>query len=468
MRDVEVVFPASLYAQLTQHLFPGDLEEHAAALAAGLSVTPTGSRLLVREVWPARDGIDHRLGEEGHLTVAAPFIHRCVTQCRDRHLAYLSVHNHGGSGRVAFSSVDWASHERGYGALLDIAEGMPVGAVVVAEDALEIDLWRPDRSRSALRRARVLGSTFKRLYANQKIRGELEGEGQGARERYARQALFLGSHGQALLRRTKVAVIGLGGVGSLINEYLARLGVGCLVLIDPERLEDSNTSRVVGARAGDLSVNAEACSLKVDIAERVALDAQPGVRVEKIVDDVSRDTTARKILDCDYVFLAADTMRAKLVFNAIVHQYYVPGVQIGTKIRLDPDTERIEMAYTAIRTVRPGEGCLLCNELIDPTELAREWKSDIEREEQHYGLRVANPSVISMNAVGAAHAVNDFLLAFTGIGQSERALYRRYDHLTQGFTYEQPRRDPECSECSTTPSSRLGMGDARPLPTAEQ
>lgn len=36
---------------------------------------------------------------------------------------------------------------------------------------------------------------------------------------------------------------------------------------------------------------------------------------------------------CDYLFLAADSMRARLVFNALVHQYLIPGVQLGSKIR---------------------------------------------------------------------------------------------------------------------------------------
>lgn len=210
-------------------------------LAAGLASGPAESRLLVREVWPAREPEDYRVGRQGHMGLQAPFIHRCLTQCRDQRLVYLAVHNHGGSGFVAFSRIDMASHERGYGALLDIAEGMPVGALVVADGAMELDLWHPDRSRAALSEARVLGSTIDRYYASPHSR-KRSGAG-SSDESYSRQALFLGASGQHLFRRAKVAVIGLGGVGSLLGEYLARLGVGHLVLIDPDRLEPSNFSR---------------------------------------------------------------------------------------------------------------------------------------------------------------------------------------------------------------------------------
>jgi tRNA A37 threonylcarbamoyladenosine dehydratase len=57
-----------------------------------------------------------------------------------------------------------------------------------------------------------------------------------------------GDRGQALLAAQKVGVIGAGGAGSLVVEYLARLGVGHLVVVDPERIETTNLPRVVGGR----------------------------------------------------------------------------------------------------------------------------------------------------------------------------------------------------------------------------
>lgn len=465
-RDVQLVLPASLYSKLMDHLFPGDYYEHGAVLAAGVATTQAGLRLLVREVWTAEEPTDYRLGPKGYMGLQAPFIHRCITRCRDQRLVYLAVHNHGGAGHVAFSDVDMASHARGYPALLDIANGMPVGALVVAKGAFELDLWHPGGRRSALREARVLGPSIERYYPNSLDRRVEEGEVPEHVESHSRQVLFLGPSGQALLKRAKIAVIGLGGVGSLVSEYLARLGVGRLLLIDPDRLELSNISRVVGARESDLPHAADRATLKVDIAERVAREAQKSIAVEKIAGDFAREDVAKRVLDCDYMFLAADSMRARLVFNAIVQQYYIPGVQLGTKVRIDPNDGRIEAAFSVVRAVRPGEACLLCNQLIDPARLAAEWKSDSEKVDQQYGLQLPNPSVITMNSVAAAHGVNDFLFAFTGLRAKEPALYRRYDHLSQSTVYEQPRRDDDCPECSAAIASRFGFGDARMLPTS--
>lgn len=464
---MRLLFPESLHRKLIHHLFPGDFREHGAVLAAGLASTRDGPRLLVREVWPANEPADYRLGDRGHMGLQATFIHRCITRCRDQRLVYLAVHNHGESGHVAFSGVDMASHERGYGALLDIAEGMPVGALVVAEGAMEVDLWLPDGSRSALREARVVGSRIDRIYPNSSVRSMATGGTELRDERYSRQALFLGREGQALFRRTRVAVIGLGGVGSLLNEYLARLGVGSLLLIDPDRLETSNVSRVVGARAEDL-LDTSARTLKVGIAERVAREAAPRIDLSTVADDFARLSVAQQALDCDFLFLAADSMRARLVFNALVQQYYIPGVQLGSKVRVNPRDGRIESAFSVVRHVRPSEGCLLCNQLIDAAKLADEWKTDSERRDQHYGLESPNPSVITMNAVAAAHGVNDFLFMYTGLTSSSGVPpYRRFDHLKQTVVHEQPRRDESCPECSTAAHSRLGFGDARALPCAQ-
>ncbi len=91
----------------------------------------------------------------------------------------------------------------------------------------------------------VIGLNRRRLYAEpQTIRGVYN-------EMYNRQSLMFGKVGQYYLSNTRVGIIGLGGVGSLVNEYLARLGVREIVGVDFDRIERSNCSRVVGSRVSD-------------------------------------------------------------------------------------------------------------------------------------------------------------------------------------------------------------------------
>src|ERR1700680_907245 len=460
-RTVRLVLPQALHDRLMQHLFPSDRAEHAAVILAGWHrMNGNRHRLLARELLCAQEPHDYQTGPRGYNALQTGFIHRAITRCRDDRLVYLAIHNHGGRGSVAFSKVDLASHERGYPALRDIAAGMPVGALVVAEGAMEVDLWLPDRTRVALERAEVIGTERTIYHASPRHRSQGEA---GAAE-YARQELFLGLAGQALLRDATVAVIGLGGVGSIANELLARLGVGRLILVDPDVIEPSNFSRVVGAKATDVSAK----ELKVKVAECLAREANPKVDIVPIAGDISHRSVAQQVLESDYIFLAADSMRARLVFNAIVHQYFIPGAQMGTKITVDPDSGSVMRANSFVRHVTPGNACLLCNELIDVNALAGEWNTDAEREAQRYGTSIPNPSVITMNSVAASHAVNDFLMYIVGLSQdTDRTPYRRFDHLSGKITDEIPRRSEDCTECSLASDSRNAMADAAQLPCAE-
>jgi hypothetical protein len=159
-------------------------------------------------------------------------------------------------------------------------------------------------------------------------------------------------------------------------------------------------------------------------------------------------------------------MRARLVVNAIVHQYLIPGVQLGSKIRFDPHHGLLDV-MSANRRLRPGRGCLLCNQLIDATQLAKEAKTDEERKAQAYGVEEPNPSVITLNAVAAAHAVNDFLLDYLALRPENKQLYyEQFQFLKDMRTLVEPRSDQDCSECSRN-GLRFGRGDAKLLPCIE-
>ncbi len=440
--------------KLLAHLFPGDGDEHGAVLRAGVVWEDGRLRLLVRDVIPAEPGTDYVAGKLGYRALHPSFIHRQITACRDQQLAYLAVHNHDCDAHVGFSEIDMASHERGYPALLDIGNGIPVGALVLGRRSMEADVWTSDGLRRSLREARVVGPTLRRIYP-----APPRDVKPIADESFDRQVRMFGSAGQSLLAGSKVAVIGLGGIGSLVCEYLARLGVGQIIAIDPDQLETSNLSRVVGATRADAATSA----LKINVAARHASEASD-TRVLQIAGDVALESIALQLRTCDYLFLAADSMRARLVFNALVHQYLIPGVQLGAKIRADGSGELLD-AMSVVRPVRPGEGCLWCNQLIDPHQLAVEAKSDEERVAQAYGVDEPNPSVITLNAVSAAHAVNDFVFYILNLlGAREPLTYRHFHFLNATAKTVLPRRDLFCRECGR--DGRYGRGDAFKLPCA--
>jgi hypothetical protein len=461
---------------LMVHLFPGDLDEHGAVLGVSIVETDRGVRLLGRRLFLAEDGVDYVEGTHGYRMLTAAFVRDRILDCDREGLGYLAIHCHGGTNSVAFSGDDMAAHERGYPALLDILGGQPVGALVFARDAVDGEIWLPDGRRIELDHARLLGSPIRELRAAPSAAAASD-------PTFDRQSRLFGDRGQAVLRRQKVGIIGAGGGGSLVIEYLARLGVGHLVVVDPERIETSNLPRIVGSRHRDVwpwlthtsrptlvrKFGERISTTKVKIAERVAEQANPEIRFEAIHGDVTREAVAERLIDCDYLILAADSAQARLVVNSIVHQYLIPGVQIGTKVQLGDDGKVLDI-FTVVRPMNPGEGCLWCNQLISPARLQEEALKPEQRRQQRYVVDddVHAPSVITLNGLAAAQAVNDYLLTTGGLVGPDwdrrwTRIHPAASDAGERILSEQPRRDHGCREC--TAPGRLGAGRARRLPT---
>ena len=469
-----MVFPESLYERLRNHLFPGDGDEHGAVIAAGLARTPVGEmRLLARNLFLAADGQDYIAGKRGYKMLKAEFVRDRVMNCRDEQLVYMAIHNHGCCESVEFSGDDLQSHERGYPALLDIMRGIPVGALVFASNAIAGDIWLPGERRVKLASATIVGRC-RRVLRSAPAPAYFSSD-----PTYDRQARLFGDAGQAILREAKVGIIGLGGIGMLLAEYLGRLGVGHFVLIEPERVAASNLPRLPGATRWDalmplrhskwLDRAADRWSTpKVRIATRAIRRANRSAKIRVVMRDVTEAVSAAALLDCDYLFLAADTMRARLIFNQIVQQYFIPGAQIGSKVSTDPVNGAVTAVFSMVRPVTPNSGCLWCNQVINPAKLQAEAQTQGERKAQRYVDEpdVAAPSVITLNAVGAAHAANDFLFYMTALmDPSAPNSYLRHMALSRETRLVAPRHDEDCLECGHNPHSRFGRGDARRLST---
>jgi hypothetical protein len=453
-----VDIPERIKGRLFAHLFRGDRDEHAAVLAASIARDGDHVRLLVRHGILAEDGVDYIVGVRGYRHLRGEFVHRCIVFCREEGLVYLAVHNHAGTDRVGFSRVDLASHERGYPTLLDLTQGLPVGALVFSTRAAAGDIWWTATHRTPVDEVRVIGHTIERLTAEP--RPHTTALRAGA---YDRQILLFGAVGQARLAESKVGVIGAGGAGSLIIEYLARLGVGRLIVADPDKLERSNLPRVVGARERDARLGRS----KVEIAARVARAANSRIDFVGIPDSIAHDSVARRFRHCDFLFLAADTATARLVFNAMVQQYFVPGIQVGAKVRAERETGELLDVFSVMRWALPGLGCMWCGGLISPHRLAWEAKTDGEREAQRYGTESPDPSVITLNAVAASHAVNEFLFAMLGLRRTPDTSVAGYmwHHLSERGSRDGFNAAVDCTECSDEAGSRFGRGDDMALPT---
>jgi molybdopterin/thiamine biosynthesis adenylyltransferase len=472
---VSLTIADPLFKELHQHLFPGDHDEHGAVITAGIAETERGTRLLAREIFLAQDGVDYVPGTRGYRALTAKFVAEKSGYCADQRLCYLAVHCHGGRDSVAFSGDDNASHERGYPALLDITNGGPVGALVLAENAVAGDIWTP-QGRLELDHMRVIGPRVRKYYPHP--RPNLV----PMESMYDRHARLFGDIGQAILRDLKVGIIGLGGGGSLLSEWISRLGVGHIVAVDFDRIDLTNLPRVVGASRLDAlsfltarnhgwmrKLGKRFAKHKVYIGRRVAKQANAGVRYDAVVGNVLDEDVARLLTDVDFLLLASDSIQSRLVFNALIHQYLIPGAQVGAKVPVDKDTGEVKEAFVATRPVLPyvEGGCLQCHGMIPPSRLQDEALTDNERRMQRYVDfdGVPEPSVITLNVLSAAQAANDLMMMFTGLYAEDVAIRQTINFVQnrQLMTVE-PRSADDCLNCSSGTKSRYARGDRSRLP----
>jgi len=476
-RRVELRATWDVWDVVQQTLFPGDGDEHGVALLCGMAITADTTRLLVREAVPAIDGIDYVPGERGYRHLNGAFVTRQLRKAKDLDLVYLAVHNHGGRGSVGFSGDDLASHERGYPTLLKVS-GAPVGGVVVAQGAVAGDIWFPDGGRASLELTTVLGDTISILKPTPPSPS-------AADLIYDRQAQLFGDVGQAVLRSMSVAIVGAGGVGMMLVELLARLGVGHLIVVDPDTVDLTNLPRLPGTARADATRGARlgplrslaarfgwGPSAKVDVALRIARRAQRGIRVDAVRGDVVDEVVARQLVGCDAIFLAADTMLARDVVNQLAYQYLVPTIQVGSKVVVDPSSGEVRDVYAVVRPLGTSPGCLRCNGLIDPQRLAEEaLGNDAQVRNQRYvdDPTVTAPSVITLNAMGVGWAAQEFLQFAVGLGRrSDVYKVLRAQPVTPGaplLTVQEPYADAACHVCGDGAYSARARGDAIELPT---
>jgi len=130
-------------------------------------------------------------------------------------------------------------------------------------------------------------------------------------ERYARQMILpeVGVDGQARLGAAHVLIVGAGGLGCAVLEYLTAAGVGRLTVVDPDRIEESNLHRQPLYRMSDIG------HLKVEAARAALLQINPALKIEALATRVTAGNAARLVAAADLVVDAADSFAVTYILS---------------------------------------------------------------------------------------------------------------------------------------------------------
>ena len=166
-------------------------------------------------------------------------------------------------------------------------------------------------------------------------------------ERFSRTALLIGENGVERLKKSRVAVFGVGGVGSFTVEALARLGVGHLTLVDPDTVAESNLNRQLIALRSNIG------EYKVDAAKARVLDINPDADVEALkLFYLPENADDFDVSRFDCIVDAIDTVSAKLELITRAKAAGIPIISsMGTGNKMHP--EMLEISDISKTSVCP-------------------------------------------------------------------------------------------------------------------
>jgi proteasome lid subunit RPN8/RPN11 len=262
-----LLVPTDVFTEVQAHLLSQkDQAEEVALLFAHKVVTGRTKGLVVAR-WVPVPPEAFIIQRPDQFEVDSNFIVRHVKQARSRSESILLAHSHPGDPDVPiFSYADSRGEGNLYPLLQARLPGRLHGAAVFSPDGVTARLVEPTGTVYPAV-IRVVGRQS-RTYtpANDSVP-------QAPDPLRSRQELIWGSHGQGLLRGLTVGIIGAGGTGSLVAQQLIHLGVGHLIVVDPQILGESNIARVVGSHQQYIGR-----TTKVEIVVRMASLVDPRVR----------------------------------------------------------------------------------------------------------------------------------------------------------------------------------------------
>ena len=430
--------PSSVYEEVLAHL----LEKDAASESVGFMFVVPGSYEGDTHVYEhvewfpvPPDGFVENSWH--HIELTDETRSKVIKRAHDLGASIVEFHSHLGPQPAKFSPFDRRGLQEFVPHVWWRLRRKPYFAVVVAHTGFDGLAWTMDPERPQHLDGIAVGD---RVFQPTKLSSLVADS-----ERYDRNVRFFGQSGQDSLGATSVAVVGVGGLGTHVVQQLALLGVGRLVLIDSEEVDETNRNRYVGLRHDDPVPGMP----KVDLGRRLAGESNPEVEVVPIAECLRSGPAFDAIMESDYVFGCVDNDGSRLILNELCLAYAKPYFDLASDI-----VEGGTKYGGRVCVVGDDTGCLACCDEIDLQAAQIDLMSDEQRKDHAaiYGIPIddlgeAGPSVVSINGVIASLGVTEFMLTATGVPRQPKNVLKYYGERGV-VTTPTKNPDPDCYHCS--------------------
>ena len=159
-------------------------------------------------------------------------------------------------------------------------------------------------------------------------------------EQFSRTEMLIGKEGIEKLKNSKVAIFGIGGVGSYVVEALTRAGVSNFILVDNDEVSISNLNRQIIATTKTIGMS------KVEVAKQRILEINPEAEVEIYQEFFLPETEGIIDETVKYILDAIDTVTAKIELVLRAQKLNIPIISsMGTGNKLDPTKFEVTDIY---------------------------------------------------------------------------------------------------------------------------
>ena len=393
----------------------------------------------------------------GNASFEPHYLSRAIREAKKQGAGLAFLHSHPSSGWQNMSPDDVVA-ERDIISYPARVTKYPLVGLTVGRDGYWSARWWEPCGRAVERfwcdKVRVVGRKAFSIYSRPSAIRE-----NGWSSRLRRTEDSWGPAFQQNVEGLNVGVVGVGSVGSIAAEALARIGVGSITLIDGDCVEEHNLDRLLHGtyrQLGRRKTNVVAEALK-----RHATNSR--FVVYAVATEIQHWAAYRAALDCDIIFSCVDRPIGRDVLNYIAHAHLIPVVDAGVAVESYKEPRRFFGAHWRAHVITPEHQCLRCTGQYNSGDVVSELDGSLADPSYIKGLEESGVKQ-NMNtfpfALGAASLQVNLVLRYL-LGANWWPVVSRQEYqFIKGVT---TRADVGCEDGCTFPSM-LAKGDANNPP----
>ena len=442
MRDLEfcISIPEAINSQLLDHLIREDREED---LIFALWHPSFGSRrttaLIHTILFPEKDDRQRH----GNVSYNPTYFKRVCQEASKRGMGVCFLHSHPFSGWQGMSSDDIAAETKMAPTAFTFSDLPLVGMTVGDDGTWSGRIWMHQGNGAfKMNWAHLVKSVGCQLSTsfNDKLV-----QSPKYQDLFKRTRTVYGKENHEKLCKLRIGIVGLGSVGSIVAENLARMGLEKFVLIDFDKIQKHNLDRQLGATKEDIG------QYKIEIAARQINKSSTAEKVA--VETIPRSLTEKEgynaALNCDVLFSCVDRPWGRYVLNHLAYAHLIPVIDGGISVSFsDGEFSRADWQF---QTASPGRPCLQCVKAYDPSDVALEKSGELDKQSyldglpDHHPLK-SNENIFPFSSHLASFEIFHLMALVTGIGGVHNFGVQRYRYKP-GFlsSYD----DRECEKGCT-------------------